>query len=362
MKETKNEQNSHFCNHGNQMCQCHSNCTNNKINKNLNTSDKNEYIKEKIIFIPIIILKIMLSFYLYEKYFCYSLGNPSDIKFSQRSIILFIIYLLYLYLLAILSSANQTNIDKYTILNLNKQKKELIQVKQEFTICNFCHSAKFIRNSHCRLCNKCISFRDHHCPFVTNCIGFNNIQYFINFCFWGSYGIILDIISYFNFKYINLSISIMILFKVDLIANFMFLLTLIGIIIRSLLSIYNNRTYIESIKHTEVEIKCPVLDCAKESNKFKINNDYNIGFLNHLYYLVGPSLLHFIFPLPKFKNYTFDENCPIFSKIKSPDRLELIKYKLSENPNYIREAIDDASDPDKFIKQCHTYYDGKKII
>ena len=361
MKETKDEQHSHLCNNDNKNCQCHNNCCNNHIDQNKKHSYKKEYIKEKIIFIPIIIFKIMLSFYLYEKYFCYSLGNPLDIKYSQNSIFLFIIYLLILYLLSILSSATQTNVDKYTILNVNKSTRELIKLPN-FMICNFCHSAKFIRNSHCRLCNKCISFRDHHCPFVTNCIGFNNMQYFINFCYWGAYGIIFDIISYFSFRYINIPIKTRILFKFDFIANIFFLLSLLGILFRSFLSIYNNRTYIETFRQIGIEIKCPIFDCLKERNKLMVNNAYNTGFLNHLFYLVGPTLLHFIYPLPKFKNYILDEKCPIFSTTKWPDKLELIKYKLSENPNYIKEEINEASSPDDFIKLCHNFYDGKIII
>ena len=267
-------------------CQCHSTCCNNKNNQESNNSYKKQLRKERLIFIPIVLLKMLLSFYFYEKYFCYSLGKDLDIKYSQKSIFLFMIYLVLLYILAIVSSATQTNINKYTILNITNKKKELMHLKQKFTLCPFCHSAKFVRNSHCRLCNKCITFRDHHCPFVNNCVGFNNIQYFINFCFWGAYGIFFDICSYLSFKYINLSLSVRIFFIIDFIANIIFLISLIGIILRSIFNIYNNRTYLETIRQFGIEIKCPIIDCCKEKNKTRVNNTFNIGFLNHFFYLI----------------------------------------------------------------------------
>jgi len=349
----------HAHTHTHTNCQCHSGNNNNTNEENI--SYKKQYMREKYIFIPIILIKMFLSFYLYEKYFSYGLGKDLDIKYSQKSIFIFMIYLVILYGLAVFSSAAQTNINKYTILNINK-KKELINLKQNFTICPFCHSAKFVRNSHCRLCNKCITFRDHHCPFVNNCVGFNNIQYFINFCFWGSYGIYFDMCSYFSFKYINLSIWVRIIFIIDFILNIVFLISLIGILLRSLFAIYNNRTYIETVRQIGIEVKCPFIDCFKEKNKLRVNNIFNTGFLNHLFYLVGPTLLHFILPLPKFKNYILDENCIIFEKTKSPDRLHLIKYKIKNNPNYIKDEIDKPSSPDEYIKLCHHYYDGKIIV
>ena len=341
-------------------CQCHSH---NQINQEIK-SYKSAYIKEKIIFIPIILIKLLSSFFLYEKYFSYSLGKDLDIKYSQKSIFFFIIYLIILYLITIFSSAAQTNIDKYTVFSKNKNsKKELFVFKQNYLLCIFCKSAKFVRNSHCRVCNKCISFRDHHCSFVTNCLGFNNMQYFLNFCFWGAYGIIFDISSYLSFKYINLSSSVRIIFVIDFIANIFFLCTLVGIILRSIFNIYNNRTFLEMSRQIGVEIKCPIIDCLKEKNNSKLINFYNIGFLSHFFYVIGPTLLHLILPLPKLKNFILDENCPIFAKTKTPNNLQLIKYKIQNEPNFsIEKIIKDDSNVENFIKLCHTYYDGKIII
>ena len=333
-------------------------CQKNLDNNSNNNSYKINSLKEKIIFIPIILTKILISFFLYEKYFCFSLRNQIDINYSQKAVFYYTIYLLILYLFIIFSSSAQTNIFKKN----NILKEEIIKLKQNYMICNYCLSGKFIRSSHCRLCNKCITFRDHHCSFINNCVGFNNIQYFLNFCFWGAYGIIFDIFSFYNFKYINLSITTRIIFLIDFFANILFLFVLFGIISRNIFNIYNNRTHIEIMRQIGIEIKCIFFDCFKEKNKYRINNMLNVGFLNHFFYLIGPTLLHFFLPLPKFKNYILDENCPIFTKVKMPNNLQLIKYKLKNDPNYIKKKINEESNPNDFIKFSYMYYDNKLIV
>ena len=339
------------------------NYNNQESNKNL-MSYKKQYLLEKIIFIPLVLIKIYSSFYLYEKYFCKSLSNKLDIEYSQKAIFIFVIYLTILYIISIITPATKTNIAKYISLNPNntKPKKELINIKQNYIICDICKKVKFIRSSHCRLCNKCISFRDHHCNFVANCIGFNNIQYFLNFCFWGLYAIIFSFWSYFKFNYINLPIFTYIIIKIDFLANILFSIILFGIIFRTLFNIYNNRTFLETIRQIGIEIKCPFFDIYKEYNKNSVTNFYNIGFLNHLYYIIGSSLLHFILPLPKFKNYILDENCPIFMKTKMPNNFELFKYSIKNNADTIKRNLNVGCDLDNFIKLCHLNYDGKKII
>ncbi len=331
----------------------------NDQNTTNNNSLKKRYFLEKFCFIPIILLKIFTSFFLYEKYYSYNSGNKLDVNYTQIAFAIYVLYILILYLTSILSSAEQTNVDKYTPLNTNK--RELFKLKQSLLLCFYCHKIKFSRSSHCRVCNKCISFRDHHCPFVTNCIGFNNMQYFINFSLCGSNAIIYIIYCYFKFKYINLSLLTKIIINVDFIGNLFFLLTLIGIIFRCVVVIYNNRTYLESLKQMGIEVKMPIYDCFKKRNEKALNNGYNIGFLKHFFYVIGPTLLHFFFPLPKFKNYTLDENCPIFTKAKGVERLHSFKYNVNKIPNYIKEQIDMPTNPDSFIQLSHFYYDGKII-
>ena len=288
-------------------CQYHTN-QNNNINNNHSKKIQGLH-RDKIlskVFIPFLMLKIASTYILYIKYYCYNLQNEEDIKYSR------------------------------------------------FTI----NHIKFDRTSHCRVCKKCISFRDHHCLFTDNCIGFNNIQYFVNFLFWSIYGNIYYMYCYLTFSYLNISKTIKIINLIDFIGNCCFFYNKISVIIRSLVAIYANRTFVEMKKDYNVEIKCPFIDCFKNVNKKMKQNPYNIGFLTHFYYAIGPSLLHFFFPLNKFKKYTLDENCPIFCKAKYPDSIQLLKYYLKNDENFYEEVMLKTSEPDDYLKLCHEGYDG----
>ena len=110
-----------------------------------------------------------------------------------------------------------------------------------------------------------MSFRDHHCIFINNCTGFNNIQYFVCFLFWGAYAIIFDMYAYLSFTYLQLSKTVRIISFIDFLGNAFFLCNIISILIRSLLAIYENRTFIEITKNPIIEDKCPFYDWHKES-------------------------------------------------------------------------------------------------
>ena len=342
-------------------CQCHPN-QNDNINNNLSKKIQSlhrDKILSKVFFIPFLMLKIASTYILYIKYYCYNLQNEEDIKYSRFTMTIFIIFVYILLLLNIFTPSEQTNVDKYTILNKEiSDKREIIELNQGYKICEFCNHIKFDRTSHCRVCKKCISFRDHHCLFTDNCIGFNNIQYFVNFLFWSIYGNIYYMYCYLTFSYLNISKTIKIINLIDFIGNCCFFYNKISVIIRSLAAIYANRTFVEMKKDYNVEIKCPFIDCFKNVNKKMKQNPYNIGFLTHFYYAIGPSLLHFFFPLNKFKKYTLDENCPIFCKAKYPDSIQLLKYYLKNDENFYEEVMLKTSEPDDYLKLCHEGYDG----
>ena len=341
--------------------QCHPN-QNNNINNNHSKKIQGlhrDKILSKVFFIPFLMLKIASTYILYIKYYCYNLQNEEDIKYSRFTMTIFIIFVYILLFLNILTPSEQTNVDKYTILNKEiSDKREIIELNQGYKICEFCNHIKFDRTSHCRVCKKCISFRDHHCLFTDNCIGFNNIQYFVNFLFWSIYGNIYYMYCYLTFSYLNISKTIKIINLIDFIGNCCFFYNKISVIIRSLVAIYANRTFVEMKKDYNVEIKCPFIDCFKNVNKKMKQNPYNIGFLTHFYYAIGPSLLHFFFPLNKFKKYTLDENCPIFCKAKYPDSIQLLKYYLKNDENFYEEVMLKTSEPDDYLKLCHEGYDG----
>ena len=358
----KKDSNSHAHNHP------HINNNQQVNNKDINDKkDEKNIRKQKILangfFVPLIIIKIFSSYVLYIKYFCYNLQNETDIKYSQFAITIFALFLYISYFLCIFTSPSQTNVDKYTTLNKEKiNSKEIIKLNQKNIICQYCNHVKFNRSSHCRICDKCISYRDHHCLFISNCVGFNNIQYFVNFLFWGSYAIIFDMYAYWTFKYLQLSKTVKIISFIDFCGNMFFLTNIISILLRSILTIYNNRTFLESQRQFHIETKCPIYDFNKKRNSFLENNTFNIGFLSHFYYLIGPSLLHFFLPINKFKTYTLDENCPIFSGTKTPDSIQMLKFKMEDEENFYKEKILGSSNPDDFLKLCHSYYDGKNII
>jgi hypothetical protein len=348
-------------NHAN--CHCHQQTQNIVDFKNDEKGPRRQKLFAKIFFVPAIMLKIFSSYVLYIKYYCKDLRNETDINYSRFAITIFALWLYISYFMSILTLPEQTNVNKYTSLNKEKcNKKEITKLNQSFIMCQYCNRVKFARTSHCRVCKTCISFRDHHCVFINNCIGFNNVQYFVSFLFWGSYAIIFDMYAYLSFTYLQLSKTVRIISLIDFGGNVFFLSNIVSILIRTLITIYANRTFIESQKNFNVEEKCPFYDCYKRSNKFKVNNTYNLGFLTHFYYLIGPTLLHFFLPINKFKKYTLNENCQVFCPAKNPDAIQMLKYFWKDDEKYYDDNILKTSEPDEYLKLCHQYYDGYNII
>ena len=138
----------------------------------------------------------------------------------------------------------------------------------------------------------------------------------------------------------------------------MILIMLILKIYKLLKNIWRNITQYEQQLEDNEKIS---LGVNNYSNNNKEHNLFNIGFLSHLCYIIGPTPFHFILPLPKIKTYGNDENSPIFLKCKFPNRLELIKYMAKKNPKYKDLLNDVESDPNNYIKLCHDYYDDTNI-
>ena len=334
--------------------------------------------KQLAIFIPIVSIKILTPVFFMLKYVIYCFENEEDRNYCKYSVLVLTFQIFLCYFLSIFIPANQTNVDKYfdktnNILTIKAENpgNELQNLNvNQWDDCLLCNSKKFIRSSHCRTCNKCILFRDHHCPYIGSCVGFNNMQYFLNFLVWAIIGLIFYVISFMKFYFSNfkkrIPIYLKVYFYIDFCSSCFFIINMFGIMFNLFLNIYNNRTQLENIRTNIVEYYYPLCKkCGRDFSRFNIKpeiNFYNIGFLANLYYIIGPTPFHLIFPLPKYNNYILNENCPIFKKTKMPERLDLFKYMVKKDFNNINMLNNEESSPTAYIKACHKYYDGKKII
>ena len=334
------------------------------------------------IFIPIVSLKILTPVFFMLKYIIYCFENEEDQNYCKYSICILTSLIFLCYFLAVFTPSSQTNVNKY----FDEFKNNIYSIRTDYpgnelqnlnssqwNDCVFCNSKKFIRSSHCRTCNKCVLLRDHHCPYIANCVGFKNIQYFFNFLFWGDLGMIFYVISFIKFQFFSNahnSIYIPLYLKIPLYIDFglsiFFVINIIGLMMKLFINVYNNRTQLENMRTAIVDYYFPICPkCARDFSRYNIEpeiNFYNLGFLANIYYIIGPTPFHFIFPLPKYNNYILDENCPIFKKIKMIDRMDKFKFMVKNDRNNINILDNEESSPDYYIKACHDYYDGKKII
>lgn len=335
-------------------------------------------LKQRLIFLPIISIIITLGGFEWFYYFRYSLNNKKKIKNCGFFILFCYINIMLNYLLSVFTNSIQTNLEEILKneenklqYNINKYQNEIIDEKiknENYNYCEFCKKPKFIRSSHCRICNICTIGRDHHCPYIANCVGYKNYQFFINFLIWGIIDISLVIFFFIFFlfkypiflqQYPNFKIStflwvLLILFNTGLgIINYYLFRFLKSI----LYGIYNNRTMVEGIrKDIEMNKVC------KNSRNYTIYNPYNIGYLSHYYNFIGNTLLHFFFPIPKFRNYNIIEENPIFQKCKQPSKISILKMVITNE-----EDVDDIlnskeNEPNEFLKISRRIYRGKKII
>ena len=124
-------------------------------------------------------------------------------------------------------------------------------------------------------------------------------------------------------------------------------------------AIFNNLTKIENLRVFGYE---NYFCCIKNNNdKKNYHNRFNIGFFITYYYLIGPTILHYFFPLPKFQNLPINECSPIFNKIKYPNKLFFYKEIINIDNKYIYLVISELNDPNYFIEICHKNYNEEQI-
>ena len=310
---------------------------------------------QKIIFIPIICLLILNTFLIWE-IFLIKQKIESENKYKKYliRILCFLIYLCYF--LSVLTPSYQTDINnKCKITDDIYKNKNLENIySKDFwdDYCINCQMQKFIRSNHCYICNRCILFKFRHWFFIANCIGFNNIQYVINFLVWAIYGLFkfeCCCISFFQNNKENTNILIIFDFIIN-IPLLLYLLYIFGIL---LFDIYNNQPQYERSNDNQLIDKYYFLyKCNDTDNKMRFPNLWNLGYLSHLYYIIGPTILHFIFPLPKIKNYSINENCKIFKGCKQFNRIEYIQNMIKKDENYKNRIKDKNMEPDAFVEFC----------
>ena len=353
--------------------------TSNDKNENKKCSNKNDKSNvkrnERLLFWPFCTIVFTLSAYFWSNYFVYR-NDDINIRKKEYYAVWFIYIMLEIsYILSTLTIPKQTNIEKYFFMknNLNNvENKEInfLNEEQWYANCEFCKKKKFYKSSHCRMCKTCIIFRDHHCPWIANCVGYQNIQYFNNLIIWGSIGTTFYIINFikFYFKYdiikknypeLNLNwfkfLMFVIIFLIDGFMDFnnFFLFYSIN------KAIFNNLT-----KHEELKVfgyESYFICHANKNDKNNYNNKFNIGFFLTYYYLIGPTILHYFFPLPKFQNLPINECSPIFNKIKYPNKLFFYKEIINIDNKYIYLVVSKLNEPDYFIEMCHKNYNEEKI-
>jgi hypothetical protein len=101
--------------------------------------------------------------------------------------------------------------------------------------------------------------------------------------------------------------------------------------------------------------------CNDTDNKYRTPNYWNVGYLSHFYYIIGPTILHFFFPLPKIKKLDLNENCQIFKGCRQFNRIELIQNMMKKSEDYKNYINNKFVEPDKFIELCKLKYNSKNI-
>ena len=345
---------------------------------------KHSFSKKKQLLIFSLPLTAFITFSFYMLYHFLTLiklttsTNDNNEPTSNNITTLISLILLYIlvelpYFLTVTTKASQTKVDKYfdstfnNVSNIDKNVpgKELKSLcVEEWLYCEFCKAKKFIRSSHCSTCKDCILLRDHHCPWVSNCIGFHNTQYFINFLIWALIAMTLYVVSYIRFVVVTKGISGYTLYKVigalDFVLMFFFYINVFSIFLRMMSGIYNNKMYVERKKNFMAEFYYPC--CSGKDLTKNMFNYFNIGFVAHYYYCVGPTLLHFFFPLPKFQDFVLDVNCPVFRKNRQVTKMELAKHFYYVDEKYKNILNGPENEPEYYINLCHQHYDNKIIM
>ena len=140
----------------------------------------------------------------------------------------------------------------------------------------------------------------------------------------------------------------------------MILFTL-NLLVSTVWAAVNNFSHIETKRYVFIEkyIPCYPLDPTDYQH-----NPYNKGVLANISDIIGPTILHWLFPLPKLTK-GIPEQGGSYKKIREVTSLEQKQYLVSiNNPNIYRvlEVEQIENKPEMFIQNAFKYYGNKLII
>lgn len=135
------------------------------------------------------------------------------------------------------------------------------------------------------------------------------------------------------------------------------------LIIQQIFYIYNDLPYYYLNKDQDIERHYGI--CVLD-NKASTYNPYNKGCLANFSYIIGPSIFHFFFPLPKY-NQTYDiiENNEVFNKIYPAHPFQLHNYLESIDYPDFQETWEEQvnqMNPEYFLKTSEENYGNAHII
>lgn len=153
------------------------------------------------------------------------------------------------------------------------------------TFCQHCQTAKPPRTHHCSLCEKCVLRMDHHCPWINNCVGYYNYKHFVLFLVYTVLSALqaLTLLAgriFFCPVPINSTETIMLSIT-------SFVVVLVSLTVTCLLA-----HHIQLISKNETTIEFQ----SRYFSRRRRPHPYDLGVINNLYLVLGPSLLLWFYP------------------------------------------------------------------
>ena len=273
---------------------------------------------------------------------------------------------MYLYLTLLFKSPSQTNFESLKAKYPNRIFPQRIIDQFNPHKCELCNNkSKHIRSSHCSTCKVCVLKRDHHCPWVNKCIGYTNMQFFFTYLIWLMiYGVLFfqGFLKYYNNKKSTLWVlKPFVLFCA--LFTFVVFIAMINLLVQTFISFVNECFFYETTKTQNIE---RYYICCKQMNMEEMTlNPYNKGWLFNIECCIGPTLLHFLFPIRKQYKSDINEGDVTFCKAAQSNQYDVIKALSGIKYDTIDKIIENQSiqtSPNTYMEYARAQYSNIKII